>query len=389
MPPQNCHDHDESSSAGLSGSSAEYTSTGQTDGLDDPMPFFFPPDGVSGSPASCSSAVSACASCVSGVDSWCETAPGVGGNPWDATCEGVCERSSCADACGASSAKQEAAAKIPTFDGSKMTPRDYHSIHALGNAPDGKPNSYLYAPDELDARLQASASICSFVETAHHGQQWKQRRRKLAPLAPLRAAHLPPAAPAERRRLQSSSGPVTVSVVEATCAAVGATAACNSTCPYANDYECDDGGPGALFSSCELGTDGEDCLYCGDPFCECLPGTFWNGAYTRCTSIHWQNTNTNPDVVAAGDYFNALMGNLTAASKYVKAVDKANVSPRPRGAPLPTAICQWMRCRLRYHRPALAACAQTGHADGPRAPRRRASGRLREAHCSRVRASVQ
>ena len=34
---------------------------------------------------------------------------------------------------------------------------------------------------------------------------------------------------------------------------------CENTCEYANDGECDDGGPNSLFSICELGTDCGDC----------------------------------------------------------------------------------------------------------------------------------
>jgi hypothetical protein len=34
---------------------------------------------------------------------------------------------------------------------------------------------------------------------------------------------------------------------------------CNDTCQYANDRECDDGGPGAMNSSCPLGSDCADC----------------------------------------------------------------------------------------------------------------------------------
>jgi hypothetical protein len=39
-----------------------------------------------------------------------------------------------------------------------------------------------------------------------------------------------------------------------------ATAGCSNTCPYYGDGECDDGGPGSLYSLCELGT---DCMDCG------------------------------------------------------------------------------------------------------------------------------
>lgn len=34
---------------------------------------------------------------------------------------------------------------------------------------------------------------------------------------------------------------------------------CEETCSYAMDGECDDGGPGSLYSGCEFGTDCTDC----------------------------------------------------------------------------------------------------------------------------------
>merc|ERR1719356_1571002 len=36
---------------------------------------------------------------------------------------------------------------------------------------------------------------------------------------------------------------------------------CSNSCNYANDGDCDDGGPGAGYASCGLGT---DCLDCGE-----------------------------------------------------------------------------------------------------------------------------
>ena len=38
-----------------------------------------------------------------------------------------------------------------------------------------------------------------------------------------------------------------------------ATPGCSNTCVHANDGECDDGGPGAMYQDCELGTDCADC----------------------------------------------------------------------------------------------------------------------------------
>ena len=34
---------------------------------------------------------------------------------------------------------------------------------------------------------------------------------------------------------------------------------CTNSCPFASDGDCDDGGPGADFSLCDLGTDCNDC----------------------------------------------------------------------------------------------------------------------------------
>ena len=34
---------------------------------------------------------------------------------------------------------------------------------------------------------------------------------------------------------------------------------CSNTCDYAFDFQCDDGGPGSLYSVCESGTDCADC----------------------------------------------------------------------------------------------------------------------------------
>ena len=54
---------------------------------------------------------------------------------------------------------------------------------------------------------------------------------------------------------------------------------CENTCKFANDRACDDGGPGALYNVCELGT---DCANCGpreiQVFCKnTCPGNNNNG----------------------------------------------------------------------------------------------------------------
>ena len=45
------------------------------------------------------------------------------------------------------------------------------------------------------------------------------------------------------------------------CAECGPRAAtmCTNTCASSNDNECDDGGPGSMYSICEFGTDCNDC----------------------------------------------------------------------------------------------------------------------------------
>lgn len=43
------------------------------------------------------------------------------------------------------------------------------------------------------------------------------------------------------------------------------TELCTNTCPYANDGECDDGGPGSLYDVCAFGTDCGDCGPREDP----------------------------------------------------------------------------------------------------------------------------
>jgi hypothetical protein len=48
----------------------------------------------------------------------------------------------------------------------------------------------------------------------------------------------------------------------------GADALCTDTCAFANDGECDDGGPGALYAECALGT---DCGDCGPREASCTP----------------------------------------------------------------------------------------------------------------------
>ena len=39
---------------------------------------------------------------------------------------------------------------------------------------------------------------------------------------------------------------------------------CEDTCQFANDGECDDGGPGSVLAACRLGTDFTDCRVCRD-----------------------------------------------------------------------------------------------------------------------------
>ncbi len=46
-----------------------------------------------------------------------------------------------------------------------------------------------------------------------------------------------------------------------------ATAQCTNTCATSNDGECDDGGPGSLYSICDLGSDCNDCGARGGALC--------------------------------------------------------------------------------------------------------------------------
>jgi cysteine-rich repeat protein len=52
----------------------------------------------------------------------------------------------------------------------------------------------------------------------------------------------------------------------------GATGSCDDSCRYPNDGDCDDGGPGSIFSYCTLGTDCTDCGPRGG-----FGGNFWIG----------------------------------------------------------------------------------------------------------------
>ncbi|KAL1496721.1 hypothetical protein AB1Y20_014314 [Prymnesium parvum] len=276
---QNCHDYDEIPKHNLTASS--YTSTGQGDGLDEDMPFGFPPATRSSGPTHCYPSVSACAGCVHANDGWCAS------NAWDDVCIGFCT-TPCAEPCGAPTAPpQRVESFIATWDAAHATPRHYHSIHALGDA-----DSYLYAPDELDARLRASSSICSFVETMHHGQAWKSRRR--------------------RRRAQAAAG------LTPPCPP-RAVSHCDNSCAHDADGACDDGGAGAEYAACDFATDCDDC----GATCECAGGLMWSADYSGCVSIHWQHQPADEETVAASDYFSGLQDKLMADSIYVKPADKA------------------------------------------------------------------
>lgn len=51
---------------------------------------------------------------------------------------------------------------------------------------------------------------------------------------------------------------------------IDASTLCTNTCQFANDSECDDGGPGSLYDLCDLGS---DCQDCGPRVAEGAPGT--------------------------------------------------------------------------------------------------------------------
>ena len=110
--------------------------------------------------------------------------------------------------------------------------------------------------------MALQASVCSFVETMHHGKTWKDRRRKLH--------RAPPPTVEERRKLQSGS--TTVIGPTANCDRFNALPHCDNSCSYAFDNVCDDGGLGSSYDDCSVGSDCHDCGF----YCMCADGLMWN-----------------------------------------------------------------------------------------------------------------
>ena len=80
----------------------------------------------------------------------------------------------------------------------------------------------------------------------------------------------------------------------------GSGALCTNTCPYANDGECDDGGPGATYDICDLGT---DCADCGVRYTSSSSGgtssTSSSGGSSSGQLMVW-NSNPSPCPAGAG-----------------------------------------------------------------------------------------
>jgi len=111
----------------------------------------------------------------------------------------------------------------------------------------------------------------------------------------------------------------------ATYGAVPVATATNTTCPYAGDGECDDGGPGAVFSECPFGSDYPDCVSPPRGYsCQCPAGSMWDMNNENCISMHWQARAYDADTLTASNYFNSLESTLMAASVYMKPADKWN-----------------------------------------------------------------
>jgi len=188
--------------------------------------------------------------------------------------------------------------------------------------------------------MGGNSGSCNMAPSTHHAQQWTSGRR-MAVSEVLHAKHAAKEARANHgRRTQTSSLPTSP---DAFCSRYGATAVYTTTtnatghtrgvgvellgsdCAYFGDGDCDDGGPGAEFSSCQLGSDYLDCVNPPRGYsCQCPAGQMWDMNNENCVSMHWQNHAYDADTQAAADYFNTLETTLMAASVYIKPVDKFN-----------------------------------------------------------------
>ncbi len=147
---QDCHDHDEVSKASVT--TKEYQGTQGDDNVDDPFVMWYPSTGGKPhNPALCSrSKAGDCKKCVVEQDSWC------GSNDFDQTCSAFCS-GVCVTRCGGEAGTRRTPDQVmpESWDKTRNTPRDYHSIHDLGE------RSYLYFPDEFELEMGKSLdSVC-------------------------------------------------------------------------------------------------------------------------------------------------------------------------------------------------------------------------------------
>jgi len=321
---QNCHDYDEISTSSLT--DTQYAGTGSGTGLDDTMVFNYPnSDLESASTCTDSDTGSACYSCVVGADSWC------GSNSWDNLCEEQCQ-AACASDCGDKSSNTDTPdSVISTWDPTTTTPRDFHSIHGLGS------NSYLYAPDQMEDALKVSLdATCDFSETAHHGQEWKGRRR----LNPAREKHESKSEPTPKsRRLErfkqaNAASRRRLSDDDYYDDDDGASSdACTATYGAGSQYSQNDDGEiycynndvepyGMLYSTyvATYDTDVYPCYYA----CECddAEGYYWDPTYSYCQITDWTHINSNADSNATAEYMLEVQYTLQNATSYVKDADK-------------------------------------------------------------------
>mmetsp|Transcript_98864 Transcript_98864/g.282682 ORF Transcript_98864/g.282682 Transcript_98864/m.282682 type:complete len:562 (-) Transcript_98864:248-1933(-) len=330
---QNCHDYDEIDSADIS--TTQYAGTSSGTGLDDTMVFNYPNSDVEAT-SSCSDSDTgtACYSCVTGADSWC------GSNSWDNLCVEKCQ-TDCPTDCGDKSTNTDTPdIAISTWDTKRTTPRDYHSIHDLGN------QSYLYAPDQMEEALKVSLdATCDFTETSHHGQEWKGRR--LNPLEYRETFTAPTKRPSRRleRLRQVAKSPASASASGAgrrlsdddyydddsasgdTCTDTYGTGA-HIIQDESGEYYCynyyvfGDWSTGMLYTeyTSTYDTSTYPCyLGCG---CDDTEGYYWDTTMSYCYISTWTHVNSNADSNATSDYMLDIQYTLQNATSYVKDADK-------------------------------------------------------------------
>ena len=315
---QNCHDHDEVRVSDVSRKEYQPTKSG-LDGFENFMSFDFPAlpgGGAEESKCYKDNASNDCSVCVGENDSWCNS------NDWDSQCEKGCTSSACSTRCASSSGSNSVRSPkdvMSGWDSTKTTPKDYHSIHDLGTdtRAGNKPNSYMYAADAFDISLSKKDAVCNQIETAHHGQQWKNRRglngmsKKLVDpnLGPdgkyvknvyekLRDMYERHGEPMHHRMLEVSTDKY--GCVRDVTAGWSSTVQIN---PDTKEPWC--------------GTD-EAGNFC---YCVCEEGMIWSTDETYCHPTHWDEVEPDPLVVAVNNYFDILTDKLIAESIYVKDSD--------------------------------------------------------------------